>query len=475
MPNQQTPLNQLFMEVAESWDLQALYDDLGDVKHEPLTDLDKMYLRGLLQYGSRTKLAAELQKNPTLASGLNKNPEQLREYLQANLYPLIGALTGHKQVTSSRIGQWLMEKGYSTSRVSMPSSSSEDASEESSSSMRKVFIGAAGVVLTIATGVAIEVFSGVFTSTLNPQPATITPPGSIEVLENLTEVAPPAGVFNYGGSTTWATVRGKIDPVIQNTHPGFQLRYVDPISGSPGSGAGIRMVLNNQLSFSQSSRPVNDEEYRQAQDRGFQLTAIPVAIDGIAIAVHPSLAIPGLTVDQLRAIYLGEINNWQSLGGPNLPIIPYSRDPEAGGTVTFFVNNVLNGQTFGPTVKIVTNTSLALRELDANLGGIYYASAPEVIPQCTVKALPIGKQAGQLVAPYQEPYVLPAECPARRNQLNAQAFQSGDYPITRRLFVVIKESESGQMDQQAGEAYAKLMLTREGQTLLQDAGFVSIR
>lgn len=78
-----------------------------------------------------------------------------------------------------------------------------------------------------------------------------------------------------------------------------------------------------------------------------------------------------------------------------------------------------------------------------------------------------------LVPPYKNPFVPSSQCPAQRNQLNADAFQNGQYPITRNLFVIVKQN--GQIDQQAGEAYASLLLTPQGQELIEKAGFVRIR
>ena len=132
----------------------------------------------------------------------------------------------------------------------------------------------------------------------------------------------PSGLFNYGGSTSWAPIRLAIDPKIQAARPEFRLRYVEPTSGSPSSGNGIRMLLDGRLAFAQSSRPLLDQEYNQAQQRGFVLKQIPIAIDGLAIAVNPNLDIPGLTIDQLKSIYTGKITNWKQLGGPDLAIKP---------------------------------------------------------------------------------------------------------------------------------------------------------
>ncbi|MBD2460977.1 PstS family phosphate ABC transporter substrate-binding protein [Oscillatoria sp. FACHB-1407] len=294
------------------------------------------------------------------------------------------------------------------------------------------------------------------------------PGASFAAIQNV-----PSGVFNYGGSTSWAPIRGEVDSIIQTVFPNFRLRYTDPLTGVPGSSTGIRMLLDNQLAFSQSSRSLRPEEYQEAQQRGFTLQEIPVALEGIAIAVHPDLNIPGLTIEQLQGIYLGRITNWNQVGGPNLAVVPYSRPMNAGGTVEFFVDNILGGQPFGNSVRLIGTTTEALREVSNNPGGLYYASAPEVIGQCTTKPLAIGRSIDQLVAPYQQPLVPEAQCPAQRNQINPEVLQSGEYPITRRLFVIVKQN--GQADQQAGEAYANLLLTDQGQQLLSEAGFVRIR
>ncbi len=301
------------------------------------------------------------------------------------------------------------------------------------------------------------------TSNAAPTPAT----SDFAQVQNV-----PTGLFSYGGSTTWAAIRLAIGAQIQSARPEFRLRYVDPSGSSPSSTTGIRMLLDGQLAFSQSSRPISDAEYQQAQQRGFTLKQIPVAIDGLAIAVNPSLNISGLTIEQLKGIYTGQITNWSQVGGPNESIKAFSRDAKSGGTVQFFVEQVLGGQSLGPTVQIVATTTQALQKLGASPGGIYFASAPEVVPQCTIKPIAIGRTLDKFVNPYRDPLIV--QCAGgQRNQVNEQAFQSGDYPLTRNLFVVVKQN--GQSEQQAGEAYANLLLSNQGQTAIENAGFVRIR
>ena len=282
----------------------------------------------------------------------------------------------------------------------------------------------------------------------------------------------PSGLFNYGGSTTWAPIRGDVDLVLKQVHPAFQLRYTDPIGTAPGSGTGIDMLLDHQLSFAQSSRPLNPEEYQEAIERGFSLEEIPVAIEGLALAVHPSLPIDGITLQQLQDIYLGNLTNWNQIGGPEQPIMPVSR-PAVGGTVEFFVETVLGESALPQNITLINTTTEALRFVSETPGAIYYASAPEVVGQCTIKPIAIGRLPDQLVYPYAEPYIHPEKCPAQRNTINMQAIRSGEYPLTRRLFVIVRAD--GQLDQRAGEAYASLLLTEEGQNLLNQAGFVSVR
>lgn len=267
----------------------------------------------------------------------------------------------------------------------------------------------------------------------------------------------PSGVFNYGGSTTWVSIRKAVDPVIQTVWPQFRLRYTDPERGAPSSETGIRMLLDNQLSFSQTSVAIAQSAYQEARQRGFPLKEIPVAIDGIAIAVNPSLNIKGLTVAQFNDIYAGKITNWRQVGGPDLKITPYGKkDRDSGAAVVF-----------------MATTTEALRQVAANPGGIYYTSAPLVVSQCHVKPVSVGRNPNELVPPYKPPFVPLEQCPQQYNQVNTEAFRSGQYPLSRRLSVVVKQN--GQIDQQAGEAYARLLLTAQGQELITKAGFVSIR
>jgi phosphate transport system substrate-binding protein len=285
-----------------------------------------------------------------------------------------------------------------------------------------------------------------------------TAPETAKTAETFAQVSGvPNGIFTYGGSTTWATVRKEIDPAIQTVWPNFKLRYADSPTGAPSTDTGIRMLLNNQLEFAQASRPITDQEYQQAQQRGFKIKEIPVALDAIAIVVHPNLKVAGITTNQFTDIYSGKITNWQQVGGPNLKIKLYGKPVRDSNT----------------SAELINTTTEALQKIQANPGAIFYTSAPLVVGQCNVKTLPLGRTVNELIPPYQEPFIPLSQCPQKRNQVNTEAILSGKYPNTRRLTVIVKQN--GQIDEQAGEAYAKLLLTAQGKELLSKAGFVPIR
>jgi phosphate transport system substrate-binding protein len=277
----------------------------------------------------------------------------------------------------------------------------------------------------------------------------------------------PSGSFRYGGSTTWATVRGLVDQPILAVHPDFKLTYTTPSTGSASSSSGVAMLLDGQIDFAQIARPLSPKELDSAKQKGITLRQIAVAIDGIAVAVNPSLTVPGLTLDQLRQIYLGTSTNWSQVGGPNLPIVPLLRAGSGS------IDVLLGSQQPSGSVIAAKTTTEALRKVSSTPGALYFTSAPEVVPQCTVKTLPIGQTAAQFIAAAQLPPIDPATCPKQRNKVNIAAMKDGTYPLTRGLYVIIKQDNSPA--QKAGEAYANLLLSNQGQELISKADFVRVR
>jgi serine/threonine protein kinase len=307
--------------------------------------------------------------------------------------------------------------------------------------------------------------------------------------ESFTEIKNvPNGTFKFGGSTTWATTRqqqSSVDAAIKGGFPKFDIVYTDASSADirstkdgkcdskPGSNAGICWLIEGDLDFAQSSVSLEKSKFAD-QAQTHKLKDQAVAYDALSVVVNTRLKMPGLTVDQLRDIYTGEITNWNQVNGPNLPIVAFSRSESAGGTVSSFKDLVLKK---GDELKtrVVKSTTEGLQQVKNNLGGIYYGAGQEVIvDSCYTQPLAIGKTTDKLVKPYEEPLQSPDVCSkGKRNKLNTKVIKNQDYPLTRKIYVIIKAD--GTDRQKAGEAYVNLLKTKQGQDLLEKAGFVSIR
>ena len=275
----------------------------------------------------------------------------------------------------------------------------------------------------------------------------------------------PQGVFFYGGAMASAALRSHdIVNEIAKAQPQFHLSYIDPLNVPPDSGVGINMVINGLLSFSESFRPLTQSEYELANSRGFKLRQIPVAISGIAFYTHRGIELPGISLAQVWKIYTGELTNWQQLGGPNLPIIPISQDPDANASTSFLLQGIPPAQRrFGSQVKVVRDTTAAIRTVASTPGAIAYGAQPLVVGQRTVQLLGLAKGNSQN-------YVQPMTV---FGAVNKQALLDGSYPLIRRIFIIFRED--GHLDELAGKAYIDLLLSTEGQRLIESVGYLPIR
>ena len=284
---------------------------------------------------------------------------------------------------------------------------------------------------------------------------------SIKIYRSMKKVpAVPEGLFNYNGATSFAALETHgMNKQIISAHPQYQIRYTEPSNNDPpGGGTGLKMLINGELSFAQSGRSIKDSEHAKAKERNFTLEQIPVAIDGLVFFVNPKLPVAALNVEQLKSIFEGKITNWKELGGLDLPIVPISQDPEVHVTVSLLLNN---GEKLGDQVKIVRDYTTAMQQVATAAGGISFSPASLVRKQNSIRSIGLAKGNSQN-------YIFPIS----DGQVNLQAFRKGSYPITRRMYVIVRHD--GKIEEQAGIAYANLLLTKQGQKIIEDAGFVSL-
>jgi phosphate transport system substrate-binding protein len=113
----------------------------------------------------------------------------------------------------------------------------------------------------------------------------------------------PSGSLTIGGSTT-------VFPIIEKVKDAFKVMYpqISITVSSTGSGAGITAVIAGTVDIAMSSRDLKSSE------AGKGLMKYTIASDGIAIIVNPeNIYVNNITMEQLKAIYKGEITNWDEL------------------------------------------------------------------------------------------------------------------------------------------------------------------
>jgi phosphate transport system substrate-binding protein len=153
--------------------------------------------------------------------------------------------------------------------------------------------------------------------------------------------------FSLGGATcsVWGTnvvrVSGSTTllPLVQEGADRYMDLYGDRtvlVQGG-GSSVGIAQVKEGIVDIANSSRDLKPEE-----DDGNYVDN-PIALDVIAIVVHPGVPVDDLSSAQVKGIFTGGITNWQEVGGADEPILVVVRD-QASGTREMFDKEALDGE-----------------------------------------------------------------------------------------------------------------------------------
>jgi len=212
-----------------------------------------------------------------------------------------------------------------------------------------------------------------------------------------------------------------------------------------GSGNGAKSLINGTCQIADMSRFMKEKEFKAATEKGVMPVAHVVALDGLPVLVHPSNPVKGLTIEQIRDIYLGKIKNWKEVGGPNLKIVKISRDTNSG-TYETFEKLVMKKQKLAKDVEYVGSNGAARQRVQKTKGAISYAGLGFV--DKTVKALEIN-----------------GIYPSR------ETITSGVYPIARPLFMF-----TDGYPKLGTELYkfVTIYLTEKGQEIVESIGFVPV-
>jgi len=236
----------------------------------------------------------------------------------------------------------------------------------------------------------------------------------------------------------------------QEIHPEIRIS----VTGG-GSGTGIAALINGTVDIANASRQIKSEERKNAEDNGIEPVEFVVARDAIAIIVHIENPIDQLTIDQISAIYSGEITNWKEVGGEDRPIVKLSRETNSG-THVYFLENVLrkgekdNKTLFSMDTLLLPSSEGISAEIRQNPNAIGYDGLGYVTEDLKVIAVS-RDQTG--------PFILPS----------ASSVNNRKYPIARDLYMYTAGEPQGMILQ-----YLDWIRSPEAQLIVTELGFVPI-
>ncbi len=272
--------------------------------------------------------------------------------------------------------------------------------------------------------------------------------------------ASPGGNLSSVGSDTMHQVMQLWGDEFKRHFPqvNFQLQ-------SNGSSTAPVALIEGTAALGPMSRAMRQSELQQFEQRfGYPPTAIPVAIDLLAVYVHPDNPLTHISLAQLDAVFsinrrcggTGDIQQWGQLGltgrWQQRYINLFSRN-SVSGTYGFFKQHVLCNGDIKPRTNQLAGSSAMLRAISQSVTGIGYSGIGYATSG--VKVLALAANGEDAVAPTLD------------NAL------SGRYPLARQLYIYVN-LEPGKRLAANEQAFLTLVLSAKGQQLVQADGFLPL-
>ena len=183
------------------------------------------------------------------------------------------------------------------------------------------------------------------------------------------------------GSSSMEEVNNALADAYIAAHPGVKIRVQ-----ALGSSEGIQAAIEGIAQIGASSRSLTDEE----KEKTTGLKEICVAVDGIAIVVNPANPLAGISTEQVKAVYSGQIRNWSEIGGTDHEITVIRRE-DGSGTLGAFCELVMGEKEkntrFWPPSIVQNSTGAILNTVASDTNSIGFISMAAV--DSRVKALAV--------------------------------------------------------------------------------------
>ena len=128
------------------------------------------------------------------------------------------------------------------------------------------------------------------------------------------------------GSTTVQPLAETLGEAFEASHSGIAIT----VSGG-GSSVGVKSAAEGTVNIGMASREIKASELAEHP----AMVVHTIARDGIAIVAHPGCTVAGLSMEQVRGIFEGSINNWSQVGGSSMAITVVAREEGSGTRAAF--------------------------------------------------------------------------------------------------------------------------------------------
>ena len=219
-----------------------------------------------------------------------------------------------------------------------------------------------------------------------------------------------------------------------------------------GTGTGFAGLKDGSADLAAASRPIKQNEYDSLAALG-DLRSVEaeqvIAIDGLAIIVHPDNPIQALSVEQVARLFAGEIGNWRELGGEDRRVEVHARDDQSG-TYDTFKELVLGAQgkmLSSAAARYESNDQLSTT-VSLRPGAIGFVGLASV-----------GKARALAIADGDSLPMLPSNA----------SVATEDYPLSRRLFFYANPSRQSQWTRD----FIAFVHSPAGQAIVGKSGYIA--
>ncbi|MGY4491633.1 phosphate ABC transporter substrate-binding protein PstS [Pseudomonas sp. TE3610] len=233
-----------------------------------------------------------------------------------------------------------------------------------------------------------------------------------------------------------------------------------------GSSTAPPALTEGTANFGPMSRRMKDVELQAfEQKHGYKPTAIPVAVDALAVFVHKDNPIEHLTMEQVDAIFSAnrlcgakaEVKTWGDLGVTgdlaNKPVQLFGRN-SVSGTYGYFKEEALCKGDFKPNVNEQPGSASVVQSISSSLNGVGYSGIG--YKTASVKTVALAKKGTTNFVEDTE-----------ENALN------GKYPLSRFLFLYVNKAPNKPLAPMEAE-FVKLVLSQSGQQIVVKDGYIPL-